>query len=260
MLLVKMSDIYEIQTPIKPGPGDFYHDYTICTYSLIPRERNHQFSYIFGVLFDFEESKTIKGACDDCMEFEHHDTKAGKRVKSIQCGQKVDDRLNKGGGLVSNIEITFKSDPLTPGADHRGAIFFIADNAVNVSLYMYVATVTKHKCDQSFDSVTKVSKFTFHHEWIPTPIHCTTHLHHSHATDLLWQLFISEFLEMCASHWEHSGTLKCNWPPTTPPPPPMVTCLCYRYCHEKGAKIMVTDLSITVTRLLCIKVSWLHSW
>ena len=127
---------------------------------------------------------------------------------------------------------------------------------------MYVATVTKHKCDQIFDnhwSMHSPVKFTFHHEWIPTPIHCATHVHHSHATDLLWQLFTSEFLEMCASHWE-PGTLKCNWPPTTPPPPPMVTCLCYRYCHEKGAKIMVISVTITVTRLLCIKVSWLHSW
>ena len=127
---------YEIRTPIE-GDAD-YPDYTICTYSLIPRKSNHDFSYIFGSSFDFEESKTIKGACDDCMEFEHCDIKTGEHIKSTQCGKKVDRRLNKGGGLVSNIELTFKSDPLTPGADHREAIFYIADFAVNVSLCSYI--------------------------------------------------------------------------------------------------------------------------
>ena len=48
----------------------------------------------------------------------------------------------------------------------------------------------------------------FHHEWIATPKHYF--LHHSFVPSLLKLLFMSIFVEMCAScsQWEHSG---CSW-------------------------------------------------
>ena len=131
--LQKQIGLYEIQTP-KETDG-YYPDYTICTYSLMTRKFNHQFSYIFSTIpFDFEKSETIPGACDDCMEFEHRDTETRKDIKLIQCGKRVDRRLNKGGGTLSNIELTFKSDPPTPGAHFSGADFYLAESAVSVSL------------------------------------------------------------------------------------------------------------------------------
>jgi len=132
---IKMGrDVYrlnKIQTPRKGARGR-YPNYTICTYSLIPLKFNHLFCYVFDVIppIDFEKSRQA-GQCYDSIEFDHFDTRTGSNVNLIQCGTSIDKRLDNGASLLSNVELSFKSDQQTR---RQGANFRVAEFPVNVSL------------------------------------------------------------------------------------------------------------------------------
>ena len=118
------TTVYNIITPIVDG--DVYPDNTLCTYSLPPRQFNHQYFYLYPTPMDIEES-TTPYRCLDSLQYEHNATGMSTK-RTLICG----NHLPKSGYVMSDtISLTFRSNN---AVKHKGANFLLFDDVIEVIL------------------------------------------------------------------------------------------------------------------------------
>ena len=137
--LIGKTTVYDIKTPTEDG--GVYPDKTLCTYSLPPRQFNHEYFFLYPTPLDIEES-IIPFRCLDSLLYEHT-VKGMSTKRTLICGNHVP----KSGYVMSDIiSMTFRSNNKVK---HKGANFFVLESAIEVYCVVYLMPVWWNIVDAS---------------------------------------------------------------------------------------------------------------